>query len=163
MKTSRPRAYFSFIALMAGALLLAGCAGLGKRLETPRINISNIRVQEVKGFESILRIDLRVLNTNDIPIALKGMDCELQVNDRRLASGVSDTKVTIPALGTEIVPITVYSSVLDLFKGILGLKQGQEKLKYRLTGRVRMEAGTLAPSTLPFTSEGELSLDSISR
>ncbi len=154
---------FSFPSFLAALLLLFGCAGLGKSLETPRINVANMKVQEVKGFETVLQLDLRVINVNDVPIVIKGMQCELEVNERHLASGVSNDKAAIPAYGTEIVPITVYSSVLDLFRGFLGLQENLERLNYTITGSVRVEAGSLTPATLPFKSEGALSLDSIAR
>jgi LEA14-like dessication related protein len=142
-------------------LFWGGCAGLWKRLEPPRINISNIQVKEVKGLESVFQVELRVFNTNDIPIVIKGMDCEITINDRRFASGVSNKETSIPSYGTETVPIFVYSSVLDIFKGVLGLQQNREKLKYQIKGKVRVDAGSLSPSTIPFQSEGELSLDKV--
>jgi len=144
-------------------LFLLGCAGLGKRLEPPRIHVSNIRVQEVKGLESILQMDLRVFNTNDIPIVIKGIDCELEINDRRFATGVSNKETKIPSYGTEIIPIVVYSSVWDIFKGMFGLKdlKDKEKLKYRIKGKIRLDAGSLAPSVVHFNSEGGLSLDGL--
>jgi hypothetical protein len=54
------------------------------------------------------------------------------------------------------VPITVYSSWVDMFKGVLGL-QGKEKLKFTVKGRMRIEGRLLTPSTIPFKAEQELS------
>ena len=139
---------------------LSGCAGLGKRLEAPRINVSNIQLKGVKALESVFQIELRIFNTNDIPIVIKGMACDLEINDRRFASGVSNKETAIPSYGTEIISVIVYSSVLDIFKGVLGL-QNTEKLKYGIKGKVRVNAGSLAPSVIPFKSEGELSFDRV--
>jgi len=149
-----------FISVTICTLFLTGCAGVGKRLEPPRIHVSNIQVKEVKALESIFQVELRILNTNDIPIVIKGMDCELEINDNRFAAGVSNKKTTIPSYGTEIIPITVYSSVLDIFKGVLGL-HNRTKLNYKIKGKVRVDAGSLAPSVIPFKSEGELSFDKV--
>jgi len=140
--------------------LFSGCAGLGKRLEPPKINITNIQLKEVKALESILQIELRVFNTNDIPITIKGIECELDINDKRFALGVSNDETIIPSFGTEKIPILVYSSVLDIFRGVIGL-QDKEKLKYKIKGKVRLDAGSLAPSTVPFMSEGELSFTNV--
>ncbi len=138
----------------------SGCAGLGKRLEPPKINITNIQLKEVKALEAVLQIELRVFNTNDIPITIKGIDCELDINDKRFALGVSNDETIIPSFGTEKIPILVYSSVLDIFRGVIGL-QGKEKLKYKIKGKVRLDAGSLAPSTVPFMSEGEISFTNV--
>ena len=139
-------------------LTLSGCAGLGKPLEPPRINVSNIRPQEMKALEAVFLLELRVFNTNDIPIVIKGVDCELDLNDKKFASGVSNKETEIPSYGSGIVPILVYSSVLDIFRGVMGMS-GQEKLSYQIKGKVRIDAGAMGPSTVPFTSEGELSFD----
>ncbi len=71
-----------------------GCAGLGKTIEPPRAHIANIRVEEMRGLETVFQVELRVFNTNDVPLTVKGMDCELKINDRPFAVGVSaDTRL----------------------------------------------------------------------
>lgn len=150
------RMVLTFSALLV--LSLAGCAGLGKTLEPPRVTLAHIRVLEIKAFETIFQIELRVFNTNDIPIEIKGIDCELELNGRKFASGVSNVEKKIPSYGTDTVPITLYSSVLDMVKGVLRL-QNKEKLRYKLDGRVHLGGGPMIPSRVPFKSEGELSLE----
>lgn len=141
-------------------LLLSGCVGLGKRLTPPRIHISNIQGQTVKSLESVLQVDLRVFNTNEVSITIKGIDCELLINDRRFASGVSNKETTIPSYSTDIIPIVVYSSVLDIFRGLYGLHK-EKTLTYQLKGKVSLFADDILPSVVPFKSEGELSLDGL--
>ena len=151
-----------FLTLRVGVLILlflmVGCAGLGKTLEPPRINLSNVQFQESKALETVLQIELRVFNTNDVPIKVKGLDCELELNGRSFATGVSSVDKEIPAFGTTTVPVTLYSSVVDLFRGIIGL-QKKEKLKFGVSGRLHLEGGFLIPSTYPFRAEEELALE----
>ena len=59
-------------------------------METPKINISNIQLKVVKALESIFQIELLIFDTIDIPIVIKGMDCDLEINDRRFALGISN-------------------------------------------------------------------------
>ena len=141
-------------------LFLLGCAGVGKRLEPPRVTLANIRVEEVKAFETVFQIELRVFNTNEVPITIKGVDCDLELNGRKFASGVSKVEKEIPSYGTDTLPIKLYSSVLDIFRGVLGLPS-KETLTYMLKGRVRLGGGPLVPSVVPFKSEGELSLEGL--
>jgi LEA14-like dessication related protein len=138
-------------------LTLSGCAGICKKLEPPRITLANILVQEVQVFESVFQIELRVFNTNDVSLEIRGLDCELALNQRHFASGVSDIKTTIPPYGTAKIPIVVYSSVIDVVRGVIGL-QDNENLRYDITGHLRLEGGPTLPSSIPFKSEGEITL-----
>ena len=149
-----------FVLLSGMVLIFFGCAGPGKRLEPPRVKIANIQVKELKAFESVFQIELRVINPNDVAIDVKGIDCELEIDDKHLASGVSKTATNIPAFGTDTITVDVYSSVVDIVKSVIGL-HGKEKLKYKIKGRVHLGGGLLVPSTIPFKSEGELSLQGI--
>lgn len=138
-------------------LMLAGCAGLGKSLETPRISLANIQVQESKGLETAFLVHLRIMNPNDVDLDIRGVDCELAINDKPFAYGISNTPVKVPAFGSETLPVTVYSSVLDIVKGLFGLQQ-REDVSYQLKGKVRMTGGGFMPSTLPFDSRGTVSI-----
>ena len=138
-------------------LALAGCAGVGKQLDPPRISLANIQVQEVTGLETAFQIQLRVFNANDVDLNVKGIKAELEINGQPFATGVSNTPVEIPSYGTELVTITVYSSVNKMFKSIYGLKDSEE-LKYRLNGKLRVSANNMLPTTLPFESEGQVTL-----
>ena len=142
--------------LTAIILILSGCAGFGKRLETPRITLSNFNVQEIKIFESVFTIEMRVFNTNEVPLEIKGLDCDLELNGKRLATGVVNVNINIPSYETALIPMTLYSSVLDVVRVLQGLAK-TEKLEYKLTGRLRLGKGAM-PSTIPFKSTGELPL-----
>jgi LEA14-like dessication related protein len=144
-----------FILLLLLALVLAGCAGLGKRLEPPRITLTHIQVQQIKVFETIFQIELRVLNTNEVAMEIKGLHCDIEINDNKFASGVSNKKTRISPYDTATIPVTVYSSVLDLVQGLID-SSTKEKVKYKLKGRLSL--GGAVPSTVPFESEGQFSL-----
>jgi LEA14-like dessication related protein len=151
------RQYISLYSrLILALLILSGCAGLGRRLEMPRITLSNFSVQEIKVFESVFKIEMRVFNTNDVPLEIKGINCSLELDGKRLATGVTNVKIDIPSYETAIVPMTLYSSVLDVVTVLRGLGK-TENLQYKLTGRLRLGKGAI-PSTIPFTSSGELPL-----
>ena len=138
------------------------CATIGKDLEPPRVHVIDIQVQEVRALEAVLRIELRVMNVNDIEVEIKGIDCELEINGKHFASGVTDQKTKIPAYGTTVVPMVVYSSVLDVVRGVLGIKE-TEKIEYKIVGRLHLEGDLLVPSSIRFQSDGELSLEGITQ
>ena len=144
-------------AIFVASLALSGCAGVGKQLDPPRISLANIRVQKVSGLETVFEIQMRVFNANDIDLNVKGISAELEINGQPFATGVSNTPVNIPSYGTELVTVTVYSSVIKMFKSIYGLKDSEE-LNYRLKGKVRVSGNNMTPTSLPFESEGQVTL-----
>jgi LEA14-like dessication related protein len=146
------------IAILAIGLLLAGCAGLGQPLEPPRVSLADIRVEAFTGLETVFQIQLRVINTNDVDLKVKGIEAELEINEQSFAAGVSNTPVKIPAFGTELVTVKVYSSVIKMFKSVYGLQESEE-LRYRLNGKLRVAGDSAIATTLPFESEGVVTLD----
>ena len=136
-------------------LLLAGCAGLGKQLEPPRVSLAHIQPLQFTGLEAVFQIQLRVFNTNDVDLEVKGIEADLEINGQSFATGVAKTAVKIPAFDTALVPVTIYSSVLNIVKGIYGL-QDAEQVQYRLKGKVRVGGQNMMSTTLPFESEGQV-------
>ena len=147
------------IAILFFGLLLAGCAGLGKPIEPPRVSLADIRVEKFTGFETVFQIQLRVINTNDMDLNVKGLEAQLDINGQPFAAGVSNSPVKIPSFGTELVTVTVYSSVISMFKSVYGLHESEE-LKYRLNGKLRVAGDSTFATTLPFESAGEVTMSS---
>jgi LEA14-like dessication related protein len=138
-------------------LTMAGCAGVGQRLEAPRVKLATIRVEDFNVLETVFEVQLRVFNTNDTALQIRGIECELEINGQPFAIGVSDADVEIPSYGTQLLPLHVYASIFDIIKSVQGLQKNQEQLKYQIKGKVRLGAGAF-PSVLPFDSEGNISL-----
>ena len=160
MRIPHPKPIHKLACLLFMILLtLWGCAGFGRHLESPRIQLANIQVKEINVLETAFQVQLRVFNTNDVALEIKGLECEIEINGQPFALGVADTEVKIPAYGTEIAPILVYSSVIDMLRGVFGL-QKNEQLKYRLKGKLRL-GGNAFPSVLPFESEGNISFQDL--
>jgi len=146
------------ILILSLGLLSAGCAGIGKSLEPPRVSLADIRVEDFTGFETVFQIQLRVINTNDVDLRVKGIEAELEINGQSFAAGVSNTPVKIPSFGTELVTVAVYSSVIKMFKSVYGLHESEE-LQYRLNGKLRVAGDNALATTLPFESEGVVTLN----
>jgi LEA14-like dessication related protein len=145
--------------IIAAAFMLAfvaACTGVGKRLETPRVKLANIRPESFNLLETVFEVQLRVFNTNDTPLTIKGVESEIEINGKAFAFGVSESDVEIPAYGTDLLPLQVYSSVFDIIKNAAGLSS-QNQLNYQIKGKLRL-GGSAFPSILPFESEGHISL-----
>lgn len=140
--------------------MLSGCAGFGKRFETPRISLVNVEIREAKLLETVFNVELRIINTNEIPIIIKGLECRLEINGKDLALGITDTVTEIPAFGTVRLPITLYSSVVDMVRSALHSSR-HDSFSYKVTGKLRLESDAWIPSVIPFSSDGELGKDSV--
>lgn len=138
---------------------MAGCAGVGQRLEPPQVKLATIKVEEFSVLETVFEIHLRVFNTNDTALQIKGLQCELEINGQPFAMGISDADVEIPSYGTQLLPVRAYASLFDMIKSLQGM-QDHDQLKYHIKGKVRLGAGAF-PSVLGFDSEGNISLPEI--
>jgi LEA14-like dessication related protein len=85
--------------VLACAVLLSGCAGLGPRLETPKLSI--VSVELIKGdlFEQRLRARMRVQNPNDRDLAVKGLTYTIEVGGEEFGRGMSGSSFTVPRMG----------------------------------------------------------------
>ena len=135
---------------------LVGCAGLGRQLEKPQVNLTSIALAEMTLFESVFDVKLRILNTNDLELTTKGIDFVIKLNGKRFATGVSDANVTIPALGTAVMPLKVYSNLINMFRSLQTLPE-KEGVAYHIKGKIHLSGQTLS-GPIPFNSEGKVDL-----
>ncbi|HHP7233885.1 MAG TPA: LEA type 2 family protein [Desulfobacterales bacterium] len=142
--------------------LWAGCAGLGKPLQAPEVRMAGLRIEKVDFFETVLDLQLRVFNTNDMALELKGLECRLEINGEPLARGLASQPVRLPALSTATVSVTVFSSALDIANSFYRIVQPDGRpsdngeLTYRLKGKLHLSGDALLPPTLPFDTTGVL-------
>jgi LEA14-like dessication related protein len=127
--------------LLALLLLLcvAGCAGLGKRPSPPQVALADIRVQEVKLFETVFLVQLRVFNPNDLTLPLEGIEADLELNGRPFARGVGRSKSRIAPYATELVTMEIYSSSMGMVGALFDVMEDRKAahdavttLSYRL-------------------------------
>jgi LEA14-like dessication related protein len=143
-------------------LSMGGCASLRPSLEAPRISLVNMTQLPSEGMETAFQLELRLINPNDVPLNLKGVDCRLDINDSTIAAGVAGEIAEVPALGTLVYPVTIYASASDFIILMVRLmaesRQAPEdfELNYRLKGRVFLADGMPGLNRLTFSSEGDL-------
>ena len=145
--------------IIAAAFMLAfmaACAGVGKRLEPPSVKLADIRLEALNVLEAVFDVKMRVFNTNDTALQIRGIECKIDLNGKEFAIGVSESEVEVPSYGTALLPLQVYSSVFDIIKNAADLPS-QNQLDYRIKGKLRL-GGSAFPSILPFESQGQISL-----
>ena len=148
-----------FPAFLSLCLLLAGCATMGPGMEKPTVTVTDLRPGEVKALEAIFFLELRIMNPNDFPLDVSGLNCDLKIDGKHFASGISDVRQEVPAFGTATIPVTVYASMFEMVTSVIQIiqeadRQNVKPLSYELAGKVRLRGR----GGFPFDSKGELDL-----
>lgn len=145
----------SRLLLLCLLLGLSACALLSPR-DPLIIQVAGIEPLAGEGLEMRLLVKLRVQNPNDVLLDYNGIALELDVNGRRLASGVSGQHGSIPRYGETLVQVPVTISALTAARQLFGLAEhlGQDELPYVLRGKL---AGGLFGAQR-FVEKGTLSL-----
>ena len=152
------------LVLLLTAVVLTGCAAMGSRVETPRIALAGMRVQEIRGFETVFEVDLRVFNRSDRSLFISGLDCDLALNGRHLAQGVADPQKELAPYKDEIITVTVYASMVDMVVAGRNILKGDgaaghlSKWDYTLKGHVRLREQDRYLGNHAFESKGEIDL-----
>jgi LEA14-like dessication related protein len=143
------------------ALLVGGCATL-TGLDAPHVSVSNIVPLDMTLFEQKFVVTLRIQNPNDVPLGVKGMTFNLDLNGKPFASGVSGQQVTVPRFGSEVVDVEVFSGLSGILKQLQMIAAGgTPRFTYRLRGKAYLDQP--AAVTLPFDEQGEIELPVSSR
>lgn len=145
--------------LLASLVLLSGCAGLGPRLETPKLSI--VSVELIKGdlFEQRLRARMRVQNPNDRELAVKGITYTIEVGGEEFGRGMSGSSFIVPRMGEAEFDMNVTANLAGTLLRLASRadKGGMpETLDYRITGKVSLATGLLR--SIPFEEKGTLKL-----
>lgn len=132
-------------------------------MEPPRVSVVGVERLRGEGLELRLALKLRVLNMGSMPLTFEGLALDLEVNGRRLASGVLSEGGTVPRYGELLVTVPVSVSATAAVRQMLGLLDGSAPpdLPYVLRGR--LSGGPMAGlaalgAGVSFTAEGSLKL-----
>lgn len=148
--------------LLAGLLLLVltGCAALGGR-DPLNIHVVGADPLPGEGLEMRFALKLRLQNPNDGALSYEGVAVELRVNERALASGVSDQHGSVPGFGEVLLVVPVSISAFAALHQALGLAEHErlDRLPYVLRGKL----GGAPLGSGRFSDSGTLDLRALGR
>lgn len=130
----RPAARLLLIIL---PLLLGACALLPDR-DPLLIDVVGIEPLSGQELEVRMAVKLRVQNPNDTPLDYDGVALRVDVNNRLLASGVSNMSGRIERFDEVLLVVPVSISAFSALRQALGLAQGQalDGLPYTVRGKL---------------------------
>ena len=145
--------YFALLSMLL--LVLSGCAAFSQR-DPLNVQVAGIQPLPGEGLELRMNVKLRIQNPNDMALDYNGVALDLEVNGRRLASGVSDARGSVPRFGETVLSVPVTVSAFSAARQALGLAEhiGLDEVPYVLRGKL---AGGLF-GTQRFVEKGTLEL-----
>ena len=151
----------TLIVLTVAALGLAGCA-IFKRTDPPQVTVMGVEPAASgvsQGLGAYMQLKLRVKNPNDTPIEYNGIYVEVDVQNKSLASGMSNQSGTVPAFGEAVILVPVEISYMGMVGQAMGLLSGKslDKVTYEMHGKL----SSATSGALPFKSQGELNLTGV--
>jgi len=142
--------------LIVLVLLLLGCAAFQQNVERPRINIANVMPRDIKLFEQVFDLELRIQNPNDTPLEVNGLAFDLELNDKRFATGVSNQSLVIDPLSSGVIHVEAITTLVGFLRQVAEYQQTQNpRVSYRIKGVIYSgSAGT----KLHFDDGGEIKI-----
>ena len=151
-----------FLTLLVISVALSGCAGITYHAEPPQISINNLQLIDAQLLEQRYELTLRIQNTNDFPLFIKGLSYTLNLNGSVFAHGVSKQSVDVMPYEEKFLSVSLVSNTHGLIKQ-LQTRSNSKPLHFRLHGH--LSHGTLANPislyNLPFEKEGTLDFASL--
>ena len=143
--------------LLLCSFALGACSALPNR-DPLNIDVAGIEPLQGEGLELRLAVRVRIQNPNDSDIEYSGAALNLDLNGRKLATGVSSAMGTVPRYGEAVLEIPVTISALSMARQVLGFvnnnAQDQRAVKYTVRGK--LEGGVFG--TRRFTDDGTFEL-----
>lgn len=124
MNPIRPRPVKGLALLLAAAVLLCGCAGIGPGYEVPTVSVQSFRPvasDNGTGLPSF-EIGLHVINPNLDPLELVGISYTISLDGKDLIKGVGNDLPVIEGYGEGTFTLTAGFNVLagiQLFRSLM--------------------------------------------
>ena len=143
---------FSTLSLCLVVVFLAACSGLPLNAKAPKVRVSEVSVKSLGLFEQVFDVGLRVSNPNNFDVTIEGLDFELEVNGRALATGLANTHTHVPALASALVNVETVTQSKNLLQQMKTLPDIlKEGVPYRIHGRIKTD---WTSDWLPFDHSG---------
>ncbi len=125
------------LAVVALALALGGCAGLGQNFDPPKVSVDSVRSLPAEGSGPRFQIVLRIANPNARALDIAGISYGIELLGRELVSGVSNQVPRIEGYTEEQVVLDAGINLLELLRllGNIGHSRG-DALDYRFTAKI---------------------------
>ncbi len=146
------------ILLAMGALTLVGCAGRWRgALETPGVTLEGFRLLPTEGLSPRFLISLRVTNPNPVPLDLRGISYDVEIEGQKLLNGVAGNLAQVPPYSESEIDLQAGLSLVGSLRLLNDLLSDDNRDSLAYVFRARLDVTGLA-SRLTLEEAGSLSL-----
>jgi LEA14-like dessication related protein len=93
---------------------------------------------------------------NDTPLAVNGLAFELELNDKRFATGVSNQDLVIDRLSSDVVHVEAITTLVGFLRQVAEYQQTKDpRVTYRIKGSIYSGSPGIK---LPFDESGEIKI-----
>ena len=136
---------------------LSACSLVAPKFTRPTVTVIGIEMRGGNLWQQNFAVKLNIQNPNDRALPVRGLHTELSVGGERIASGVSDRAVVIPAYGESEFDMTITANLaLALLKLNDRANQHADSIDYDLSGAASIDLPFLR--NLPFRQAGTFKL-----
>ena len=140
---------------VALGIALAGCASMLPKLAPPTLVITAVAIGGGNLQQQQIRLTFHATNPNDRAIAIRGIECNLELAGSPFAQGATDAPFTLPALGQTDFDLNVTANMNSVLAALAG-GFGRHAVDYRVYGQVHLQGGLVR--NIPFDQKGSVRL-----
>jgi LEA14-like dessication related protein len=137
------------------AVALAGCASMVPKLEAPTLAVTTVAIGGGNSQAQQIRLTFHATNPNDRAIAIRSIECTLELEGAAFAQGTTDSAFTLPALGQADFDLNLTANLNSVLAALAG-GFGHHTVDYRVYGKVHLQGGVVR--TIPFDQKGRVRL-----
>jgi LEA14-like dessication related protein len=140
--------------LFCGAALLAGCASMGPKLQSPTVTILAVQMLSTDMFAQKFRVRVKVENPNDMELKVRGLDYQILLMGDSFAEGNSSDQFLLPALGEAEFDMAITTNFVSSLGRLISRKGGGklDDVDYEIVGEVLVDKGMV--KKIPFSHKG---------
>ena len=141
------------LASFAAALLIAACAPLGPRFESPEVSLETLRLLRIADAKADVSIGLRVLNPNTYALPVDRVECDVLLDGRAAVTSRTVHLDPLPPHGEAKVELSGRVDIATMATALMTIGS-QLPVDYLVTGTITLADGT----ALPFARKGQIAV-----
>ena len=134
-------------------LFVAACASIGSKFDAPQVSVESVRVLRIVEQRAEISVKLKLVNPNDVELAVTGLEYAITLDGRLAASGRTTRVDTLPPHGEGTVEIAGRVDTGAVATAMMALSS-QIPVQYTLAGQVTLQNGV----SLPFSRKGDIAI-----